>query len=177
VKKFSIFNFSHKGTRFFKPSQLSIKRGFTLVELVVVLAILIVGSTAGMASFRRFGDSKILDTSAAEVESLLNNARISAVTQTFPQSPITCVHPLQGYSIRITSINNYEMDAYCNGARSIIKTKRLPNGIAFGVATDEISFRVATGASTSPVVKTIILSGSGVQKQIIIDTAGNITRL
>lgn len=162
-------------------------RGFTLIELLVVFAILFIGSTAGIASFRRFGGAKALDTAAAEVESLLNSARISAVTQTFPRPPIVCNSPLQKYSVRITSNQAYEMRVCCNGVRSTINSKRfkLPTGVTFTVNSDEIFFAAATGIPTSPVCtstlplpadKTIILTGTGGPKTIKIDTAGNITR-
>lgn len=155
-------------------------RGFTLIELLVVFAILIVGSTAGMASFRRIADSKALDVSAAEVESLLNNARISAVTQTIPQPPIVCIFPKKWkmYSVRIISGNSYEMGIYCDGDRTTIKTGKLPTGVTFNVLpapNNEIFFLTTTG--TSPAAGTITLIGTVGQKQITIDTSGNITRL
>lgn len=156
-----------------------LNRGFTLVELLVVMAIIFVGSTAGIASFRRFGEAKVLDTSAAEVESLLNNARINAVTQTYPPSSIACTS-LQKYSIRITHNitppDSYEMDVYCDGTRSTIpgKIRTLPAGVTFA-ATDEFVFLVGSG--TSPASGSITLNGTGGAKTITIDTAGNITKL
>lgn len=150
-------------------------RGFTLIEILVVMAILLVGLTAGMASYSRFGEAKKLDTTAAEVESLLNNARINAVTQTYPPVSIAC-SSLQSYSIKIIAVNSYEMDVYCDGTGSTIpgKTKILPTGVTFA-ATGEVVFLVGSG--TSPAAKTITINGTGGSKTITIDLMGNITKL
>lgn len=152
-------------------------KGFTLVELVVVLAILIVGSTAGIASFSKYNNAMVLDTSAAEVESMLNNARINAVTQTIPSVCKNIPPRLEKYSIKIRLGDMYDMHVYCDIDNFIIKTKRLPSGVTFSVA-DEVFFRVGSGVSTSVSDKTIILLNAiGGSKQIKIDATGNITKL
>ncbi len=153
--------------------------GFTMVELLVVFVIIIVGSTAGIASLRRFSEAKILDTSAAEVESFLNNARINAVTQTIPQPPVVCISPKKWkmYSVAITSTTTYEINVYCDNDITSLKTKKLPGGVTFNVLPvpdNEIFFLISTG--TSPAGGMITLNGTGGPKQIIIDTAGNITK-
>lgn len=211
MSKFSIFNFSHKGTRFFtkgtrvvarrKPSQFSKMRstgalrysmgswyrndsGFTMVEMLVVFAILVIGSTAGIASFKRFGEAKKLDVAASEVESSLNNARINAVTQTLPQSVVPCTEPLPPvppppvnlqYIVSITSATAYEMDVFYNGVCSRVKAGKLPTGVTFTLVPNLIYFLTSTG--TSPAGGSVTLNGAYGSKQIIIDTAGNITKL
>lgn len=150
-----------------------------MVELLVVFVLIIVGSTAGIASFSRFGEAKKLDVSASEVESFLNNARINAVTQTIPQSPVVCISPKKWkmYSVEVISINTYEMNVYCDNDITILKTKKLPGGVTFSVLPvpdNEIFFLISTG--TSPAGGMITLNGTGGTKQIIIDTAGNITK-
>ncbi len=154
--------------------------GFTLIELMVVFAIIFVGSVAGIASFRSFGDAKKLDTSASEVESFLNNARINAVTQTIPSAPIVCIPPKKWvkYSVKIASADTYVMNVYCDNDISTLKTKKLPTGVTFAVLlppNNEIFFLISTG--TSPAGGMITLNGTGGSKQITIDTAGNITKL
>lgn len=167
-------------------------KGFTLIELMVVFAIIFIGSTAGIATFSKFGEAKKLDSAAAEFESLLNNARINAVTQTSPPSPIACTDAqgftqMQKYGITITNNQTYEMGVCCNGVRSTINNKvfKLPAGVRFSVNSDNIYFKVATGTSNtgvpvctsnSSVLKTITLIGVSGSKWIRIDTAGNITK-
>lgn len=159
-------------------------RGFTLIELLVVVGIIFVGSIAGIGGFRQYVASKKLDTAAAEVESLLNNARINSVTQTLPPSTILCTDgggysQMRGYSVSITSITTYEMRVNCNGSFITINSKKykLPDQVTFEVASDEISFRAASGNSTSASDKTIRIIGPYGSKQIKIDPAGNITTL
>lgn len=163
--------------------QMSNFKGFTLIELLVVMTIMFAGSVTGIVLFGWFVEAKALDTTASEVESLLNNARINAVTQTLPpSSDIACTDGqgysrMQKYSVRITSTTTYEMDVYCGGAPVPIDSKKfkLPDKVTFSVASDEVSF--LAGRGISPAAKTITLNGTSGTKTITIDTAGNITKL
>lgn len=148
--------------------------GFTLIELLVVFSILVIGSVVGIASFGEFQKDKILDTTIAEIESFLNNARANAVTQTFPHS-ITC-NSIQKYSVAITSSDTYEMDVYCNNESNprLLKIRRLPSEVKFvysGGENIEIFFNIANGFSQEEKIIRFVESS----KQIKIDTAGNIT--
>lgn len=158
----------------------SIKSGFTLVELLIVFAIIFVGSTAGIAGFRRFGEAKALDTSASEVESMLNSARINAVTQTIPVSPV-CILPKKWvkYSVKIVNTNTYQLNAYCDNDVTTLKTNKLPTGVTFTVPAspdNETFFQMGTGTLTPSIPKSVTLNGAVGPKQITIDIVGNITK-
>lgn len=158
-------------------------KGFTLIELLLVMAIIFIGMSVGTTSFMRYSKSQDLTQASADVVSLLNNARINAVTQTLPQPIGACTPPpppaplppinLQ-YIVRITSPTAYEMNVYYNGVCSKVKTGKLPSGVTFTLVPNEIYFLTATG--TSPAGGAITLNGTYGSKQITIDVAGNITK-
>lgn len=152
------------------------EKGFTLVEILVVFVILFVTSTAGIASFRRYDYAKRLDASVAEVESLLNNAKINAVTQTVPSVCNQTNPQVSKYSVRINAPDTYTLNVYCNPGTFSIKTKRLHSDVTFAAAPDnEIIFFAGSGSSQGS--HTITFTGMYGIKSIVVDPAGNITGL
>lgn len=146
-------------------------RGFTLIELMVVMAILLIGTSVGMASFMKYGKSQDLTQASADVASWLNNAKTNAVVQSFPPP---CIQLLTMYSIKTNSASNtYEMWVYCNGTSFLLKNQKLPSGVTFDVGTSaEITFAAASGVSSGGTIKVKNVSKTNT---IIIDTVGNIT--
>lgn len=151
-----------------------IRRGFTLVELLVVLAIFFIITTAGTITFSRYNTSQVLESSSKSIITFLNSAKVNAVTQTMPGS---CTQNLQMYSVKIIDSLTYELWGYCNGTSSSLKTQKLPNTVSFDAGTSgEITFNAGTGLSNGGSIKlSIKLNGTYSTKNITIDTSGNIT--
>ncbi len=145
-------------------------RGFTLIELIVVFAIFFIVTAVGMVSFNQYNTVQELESVSADIASLLNSARVNAVTQTMQN---LCTQQLLRYSIKITPPSTYAMIVYCNGTSFSLKNNTLPASIIFDTGTSsEISFLVASGLSSGGTVK---LKGASKTKLIQIDTAGNTT--
>ena len=98
------------------------KRGFTLIELVIVLAIMAMFFGISVPLFSRFGEKTQLEATARSIASTLTTAR--------------------GYSIKenvdyyvffdsTTSPHTYFISKADDGSSSIEKTSKLPPGISF----------------------------------------------
>ncbi len=150
--------------------KISTSRGFTLIEIVVICAIFFIVTTVGMVSFTQFTSSQTLQSSSQDIISILNTARINAVTQTMPGA---CTQQLQRYSVKFIPPITYEMWAYCNGTGSVLKNQKLPDGVTFNTGTSaEITFLVASGLSSGG---TINLKDASSTRSVQVDTAGNIS--
>lgn len=163
--------------------------GFTLIEMIVVFAIIAVLSTLGVASFVSYGRSQALNSSVSDLVTILNLAKSRAQSQVKP----SCAGSLDGYEIRlcgvsgspttcINSINaNYELDARCNGSvvSPPISTGKLSQNVSFGsypspTTTTSIFFSVLTGGVAG--FGTIAMTGYSQTKSIVVDQSGNISQ-
>jgi Tfp pilus assembly protein FimT len=145
--------------------------GFTLVELIIVVSLFFVTTTAGIVSFSRFSTSQVLDTSVSEMITYLSGTRSNAVSQQM-QGP--CTAQLQRYSVRFSTQDTYELWVYCNNTSYLLKSERLPNGVTFtGGTSSEVSFDASTGTSSGGSIR---MTGSGSTQVIQVDTGGNIAR-
>ncbi len=149
-----------------------VQKGFTLVELLIVMGLLFVTISAGMVSFSQFSTRQVLDSAVLDMKSNLNSIRSNAVSQLMSGS---CSSLLQRYSIKFINTDTFEFWVYCNSTSYLLKRQRLSTGVVFDSGTSsEISFSVSSGISSGGIIR---LRGSGVTKSIQVDTAGNIREL
>lgn len=160
--------------------------GFTLIELIVVFAIIAALSTLGVASFVSYSRTQALNSAVNDLVSILNLAKSRAQSQVKP----SCAGPLDGYEIRLcgvsgsptTCINtidaDYELDARCNGSvvSPPISTGKLSQNVSFdpSTTTTSIFFSVLTGGVQG--FGTIAMTGYSQTKNIVIDQSGNISQ-
>lgn len=125
-----------------------ISLGFTLVELLVAIAIIATISAVGVASFVSYGSSQTLNTTTLDVVNMLETARSRALTQVKPPvGNCTSIEgdpepPLVGYQVTINNTNKtYTLDVVCGNAinqESRIEKKLPPGNINF---TSSITLR------------------------------------
>lgn len=136
-------------------------RGFTLVELVVVIAILGVLAAMSIAAFNGYNKSQQLTGAVQDIKSILILARSNAQSQVKPSSYCSANQQLNGYQVNICngggnpackSSADYEMNVECNGTYSTITTGNFPaNGgvVVLGTSTSKsFLFAPFTGTVT-----------------------------
>jgi len=148
------------------------RKAFTLIEILVVTAIIMIVTGTGIAGYRRFNQKQILQTAAAELKSNLNLARSWAMA---PRKSYCkkIDKPLSGYKVEIMN-NFYEIYEVCDDASSsssLIETFNFPDALN-GVANEAFLFQVLNGAVSNEVAITLGLDD--MSEKIIIKTNGQI---
>jgi Tfp pilus assembly protein FimT len=149
--------------------------GFTLIEMLVVFSLLFTFSTVGIVSYVQFNNTQSLDTSTSEFTTMLNTARMRAVSQVVPAAATSCAGQiLKGYQVNLTpSWKDYEIDILCGGNVVTLDKQKLSNNICFNSSSNgPVIFNVADG-TTKPT--TITINGVDKSKIISVDNAGNVS--
>jgi len=145
--------------------------GFTLIELVIVTAlvgIMVAIGTAGLVDYTRTAE---LNAAVNELKTTLNVAKSNALSQV--KDPTLCpdTDVLNGYKVTINNSTTYDLFVQCGGIDYVIKTKSLPANIIFSSITPaSFFFPVLTGGVIGS--GTVTLSGYAKTKSVIIDAGG-----
>lgn len=150
--------------------------GFTVIEIVVVFAIVAVLSTIGIASFVTYNQTQILQNAESQLKSTLNLAKSRAFSQAKPGQCASMV--LNGYRVTISFSNrSYTFEAICNGLSQNPKTTTLHPDLRFDATlTNPTSyfFPVIVGGVQVQNEGTIVFTGYGQVRTIRIDPTGGI---
>jgi prepilin-type N-terminal cleavage/methylation domain-containing protein len=144
--------------------------GFTLIELIVVITVIGILSTVGVASFVEYSRTQIVRTAVAEYVTILNTAR----SRTFSQvKPSACTDKIMdGYTVTVTSESTYEFRAECGDANPLVELKTLPPTLTFSEPFPSYFFHLLTGGVTGFGNTTI--SGYGRSEVITVTAAGGV---
>lgn len=147
-------------------------RGFTLVELLVVIAVLGLLLTGTYVSFRSYNQSQSMQTSVADVQQALNTAKSRSLSQVKPSACGTDV--LEGYQVSITQPSTFRLEVVCGGTVYMLETKKLATSITFASNTaTSVRFSIATAAVQTP--GNFVLTGANQTKTIKTDAVGKIS--
>src|SRR5882724_4055643 len=140
------------------------QKGFTLIEILVVFAVMSALLFSSMAAFDSYNRSQTFQTSVANIVSVLNVAKSRSLTQVKPSQCGTKV--LQGYQVSIsTATSTYLLQVVCDTTVYTLSTGTLPSQVTFAAgATTPILFAVSTGVVRS--VSTVTINGYGKAKTI-----------
>lgn len=138
--------FLSKAVSFPQKQDLSCKKGFTLIELVVVLSIVAIMSTLALAAFSEYSKIATLHQATLDVANMLELARYNSLSQVDSVGGQTCSstsYPeFYGYSFNITG-TSYEIDILCDqsptgisSVLSIYKKANLNKNVSFVSPTD-----------------------------------------
>lgn len=149
-----------------------LKKGFTLIELVLVFSVIGIITAIGISSFGSYNNSQQFETGLAEFSNFLSITRSKAISQV---KPSVCTGTLEGYRVAVTiSGSNYEQDVLCGGSVFTLTRKKLPDQLTFmSGSIANISFDVSTGTVLSP--GSIAITGFGKTKTVMVDKIGNIS--
>lgn len=153
------------------------QKGFTLIELIVVIVLITVLVGIAIPSFLTFNNSQALQTAALGVETTLQQAKSEAESEVNPckSFPLS----LTGYQVSITSATTYELDVVCTNTSTNTRTTTkvssqiLPSGTKFGSSSQTFLFNVLQGGVTST-SNTIVIKGLSGTQTVTIDQLGNI---
>ena len=147
--------------------------GFTVIELIVVFAIIAVLSTIGIAAFVNYGRFQAVQSVASDLNSSLNLTKSRAISQTKPPQCYTQI--LNGYRFNvILGSNTYNIEAVCSGISYVVLSKALPANVSFSSQTTSTSFFFPVIASGVQGAGTIVITGYGQTKNIVVDSIGGI---
>lgn len=141
--------------------------GFTLIEIIVSVAILLVLSALFIANYNGFIGSQTVRRAASDLVTNLQAARTSASAGVKPEGCDTLV----GYVVNFPTNGSYTTQALCNvGTVGDVTTYKLPTSVTFSPTPQAITFYALNkGASVD---QTISLAGNGVTIQISVFTSG-----
>ena len=121
-------------------------RGFTLIELMVVIGITVLLSGSGIAAYNRFNNRQLVRREGAAATDLLRLAQTKALTGDKPAGEACASANLDGYRVR-WSTDRFVLEAVCGGVGVEIKTNPPVAGGVELVAGTQASFKVlAQGA-------------------------------
>lgn len=117
-------------------SHLSSRKGFTLIELMVVLSITSVLGILGIAGFTTYNQVQTLQSSANDLVTTLNLARSRALSQVkLGENCSLASNTLDSYEVAITiPTPSYSLKVNCHNGSSFsnqIYSKSLPDGVSF----------------------------------------------
>lgn len=151
-------------------------RGFTLIELILVFAIMGILIIAVISSFNNYSRVQVFQSGVSDVVDILNKAKASSQSQIKP-SPQCDNKTLEGYQVIVViGGRDFHMDAVCSGTAYVIDSRKLPNQMGFNAgSTTKVFFSVITGSVPAPAVIGIGGFSASMNKIINISTTSQIS--
>lgn len=148
-------------------------RGFTLIELILVFALMGLLTVTGVNAFFSYSRNQDYKTAISDVAHTLNLARSRAISQVKPSQ---CgAARLDGYEFWYSSAGKtYRTRVRCSGIYYDMDTRSLPQNVSF-TSNTTVFFNVSTG--TTNAVRNIIITGYGKTTTVRVDTTGVVSVL
>lgn len=140
-------------------------RGFTLIELLLVVSILGVLLTGGIAGFNDYNNGQTVKQAALTVR---NNLRYAQTKAQAADRPCSGTAVLLGYEVSfyVSPSAYYTIRARCsNGLAGTTITTTLPTGVTFSSYPSPLLFQVLTRGVNISAQQNIVVSGFGGSKQ------------
>lgn len=156
----------------------SARRGYTLIEIIVVVAIMGLMVGASIAGFNTLNQRQVMLSAGRELMSVMRTAQQRAGSGVKPED-ITCGQ-LLGYSVRGTiNSDTYTLNAVCLNSgvvqTMLLRSYEMSTGIVF-VATFATQFNVQTGGASGN-IGNIRIRSSFYTYTLNVTSAGDITEL
>jgi prepilin-type N-terminal cleavage/methylation domain-containing protein len=153
---------------------LSSRRGYTFIELLVAISIMGIISTVGIASFVNYNDKQVMEGTASDVANFYILARQRAISQVKPDQCST-TDSLSGYRVVLnTSTSTYQLSVVCGASSYIVEQKKLPSNVTFVTTSPTTVFFNVPNANVDT-QKTVSIYGYGKTKKVVIDPSGSIS--
>jgi prepilin-type N-terminal cleavage/methylation domain-containing protein len=164
-------------THLFKKGLFSkVSSGFTLIELIFVIATLSLIFGLGYSNYRDFQRRQYLDSAVQMVAADLRLAKEKAISGVKPATAPCDSKPLEGYTFRRYGTGGYRIYADCSGWYDVeVKRQNLPTGVtmsSFGGSNFFVFKSLAKGLDpASDINITLNYPGSSVSSQTIVVTS------
>jgi len=144
-----------------------LNKGFTVIEILITLAIIMMLVAIVVPSFSRVGGSEALDTSAVTIMSVLNAAKSMAVSS----------KDASDYGVRIfnNKLISFE-NSYGNNNNEVDISNLVTISTSTGIGTDVIFNNVSGSTSASGTIQITVLSDSSKNSTIRIYNTGLIEK-
>lgn len=109
------------------------RSGFTLIELIVVIFIIILFSGMSIAYFGTFGEEKKLVDEVKRIEATLYLAR-SKANSADAADPSTCTD-FRGYRVSFVDPSTFDLEKNCGGTYTLIQEHVISQGITISSST------------------------------------------
>ncbi len=136
------------------------KKGYTLIEVLISLTILGIFFGFGYANFRDYSRRKALEGVVEGVKSELRFTQSKAIAGEKPDNP-NCqgINILDSYSFVIVDTNTYSIRANCSGGVVSIKDSEvLDEGVSMSSTLATISFKVLGKGTNIPEGETVVIT-------------------
>ena len=142
-------------------------RGFTLIEIIVSVSLLLLLSGLFIANYNGFSSSQNVKQAASDVVTNLQAARINASSGVKPDGCDTLV----GYIVNFPTASTYTAQASCqNNVNFPVTTYTLPTGVTFSPTPQAITFYALNRGASGD--QTISLTGSGTTMNVSVFASG-----
>lgn len=147
-------------------------RGFSLVELIVVIGLILLLTGGIVGGYNSFNETQKLKQAAATLKDHLRLAQAKAMAVEKPSSGCTT---LVGYRVSFPSSNQYALRARCTegGAGGSISVT-LPTRVTFSPVPTNFTFQVLTRRILETTSVTIYLTNGSKTYQLIVQGSGDI---
>ncbi len=151
--------------------------GFTLVEILITMAVIFVASFGSFIAFNQFNNFQNLNNSHENFKNALNRTRSNTLSQVINKCNTSQI--FVGHQIRLNTLTNpdsYTLEEVCQNAGGsepsyILQRFTLPSGISFTSApANPILFLVLTGNVRNPA--TITLTNGTQTKSVTVNASG-----
>ncbi len=146
--------------------------GFTLIELMVAVTILVLLFGSGIASYLNFNDNQTVITTGQQVQLMLRTAQKKARVGDKPTGCTT----LQGYRLTGSTVPYavIQLDAVCGSGLLVnVDSFTMPNKVTLSQSI-AITFKVLTGGTDQP--GTVIVAGNnGTTYTFTVGSGGDIS--
>jgi len=151
--------------------QYSVRRGFTALELLIVIAIMGVILATILPSFTNFRRSSLLNTESQELVSIINRARILSVSSKYDDQ--------FGVHFEAGKVVLFQGDTYSPSATTneehVFDTAVILSPIVINGGGSELLFEKITGATSQNATTTLLVVGTTSSTTILVLPTGIVT--
>jgi type II secretory pathway pseudopilin PulG len=165
-----MMQFARIYTLFTSQSSKKLALGFTLIELIVTITIMMLLLGSGIVSYLRFNDRQAVLAAGEELSSLL---RVAQTRARVGDRPSGC-YQLQAYHVRaVFGSSTVNLVAVCENGTFTRTETSLTSNIRAAQEID-VGFRVLHGGVINPGTLTLV-SPQGIEYQLSVTEGGEIT--